>query len=173
MAAATDRVERRQERALRPFLVHRAAPDDGLAQAGLVHQAPLPGRRGPLAGIDLLHVVHEVQPEGLRGAGVEEREDPRFPVGADAIRALEAGVAEQLDHQLYAFLAADVLRGDGGLVDPLLDAADGFLVSPCDLLVHGREVIAGDGGEGKGGGARKGAPQDGTAGEVGHPVPSA
>src|SRR5437870_124605 len=132
-----------------------------------------PGRRGPLAGIDLLHIVHEVQPEGLRGAGVEEREDARLPVGADAIRALEAGVAEQLDHQLYAFLAADVLRGDGGLVDPLLDAADGFLVSPCDLLVHGREVAAGDGGEGKGGGARKAAPQDGTAGEVGHPVPSA
>ena len=50
---------------------------------------------------------------------------------------------------------------------------DGLLVVPRDLLVDGREVVAGEGRESKRGGAGKHAPEDGAAGEVGHPVPSA
>jgi hypothetical protein len=36
-AGVANGMERRQERGFRSFLVHRAAPDDDLAQVGLVH----------------------------------------------------------------------------------------------------------------------------------------
>src|SRR5439155_13696585 len=155
------------------LLVHGPAANDGLAEAGLVDQPRFPGRRRPLRGIDLLHVVHEVEAECRWCAGVEGREDARFSVGADPVRALESRVAEELDHKAQTILAADVLGGDGGLPDPVLDTLDRFVVTFADLVVDGSEVFATERRQGNGSGAGEGALEDGAAGVVGHALPSA
>ena len=166
-------MERREKGPFRTLLVHGAAADDGLAEAGLVHQPRFPRRGRPLRGIDLLHVVHEVEAERPWRAGVEGREDARFSVGADPVRALKSRVAEELDHQAQTLLAADVFGGDGGLPDPVLDTLDRFVVAFADLVVDRSEVLGSERRQGSGRGAGKGAFEDGTAGVVGHALPSA
>src|SRR5206468_5886797 len=39
LPSSADRVERRQECCLGPFLIHRAAPDEDLAESGPVHES--------------------------------------------------------------------------------------------------------------------------------------
>ena len=135
-----------RQRGLRAFLVGRAAADQDRALAGHFDEPRLPGRRAPLGGDGLFHVVHEIEGDGLFGAGVERREDRRVPLGRDALGVLEAGVERELLHQLGALLHADVLGRDRGLVDPFLEARDGFVVAALDFVVDVAELALGGGG---------------------------
>ena len=139
-SGSAQRVQRRQERRLGPFLVHRAPADHHLAEARLVHQPRLPRRGGPLLRIDLLHVVHEVQAHALRRSRVERGENAGEPIGGHPLGALEARVAQHAQEELHALLPADALGGDGGLADPLLQALDGFAVALLDLALDRSQI---------------------------------
>ena len=119
-AGATQRMQSGQKRRLRTFLVHRAAPDQHLAESGLVDDARFPRRRRPLARIDLLHVVHEVEAERPGRACVERREHSGKTIRRDALGALESRVLQHAQEELNAFLATDAFRRNGRLVDPFL-----------------------------------------------------
>ena len=64
----------------------------------------------------------------------------------DDLGFLEARVEGELLHELGAFRHADVLGRDRGLVDPLLEPRDGFVVASGDLVVDGAELALGEGG---------------------------
>ena len=110
---------------------------------GMLEELRVPGRRAPLGGIGLLHVVHEVEAERVLRAGVERREDAGVAFRRDDLRLLEAGVEGELLHELGALGHADVLGGDRGLLDPVLQARDGFVVAALDLVVDGAELALG------------------------------
>src|SRR5260221_583141 len=74
-ACAANGVKRGEEGGFGAFLVHSAAADDHFTEARLVHQRRVPGRRGPLGGINLLYVIHEIEADGFGSAGVEGGED--------------------------------------------------------------------------------------------------
>src|SRR6266496_6336990 len=74
-------VQRREEGGLRPFLIDGAAADDHLAEPRLVQERRFPRRGRPLGGVYLLDVVHEVESQGARRAGLERGEDAGLPVG--------------------------------------------------------------------------------------------
>jgi hypothetical protein len=131
-AGAADGVQRGQERGLRPLLVDRAAAHHHLAEARLVDQRRFEGRRGPFA-VGLLHVVHEVQADGARRARVQRGEYAGVAVGGHPRRGLEAGLAGQADHRVAALLHPAVLGRDGGLLDPVAQALEAFVVALLDL----------------------------------------
>ena len=165
-AGAADRVQGREEGGLRAFLVGRAAADQDRALAGHFDEPRLPGRRAPLGGDGLLHVVHEIERDGLFGARVERREDRGVPLGRDALGVLEAGVERELLHQLGALLHADVLGRDRGLVDPLLEARDGLVVAALDFVIDVAELALGGGGCRVRRGPERGAGSGGVGDEV-------
>ncbi len=109
------RVQRFEEGRLRTFLIHRAAADHDFARARLVDDRGFGRRRRPFLGIELLHVVHEIEADRLRRAGVERREDARLAIGLDAFRALKTGILQQLDHVIGAFRITAILRRDRDL----------------------------------------------------------
>ena len=122
----------------------------------------------------MLHVVHEVEAHRLRRSRVERGEDAGESAGRHALGALEAGIPKQADEVLHAFLATDALGGDGGLVDPVLQALHGLAVTLLDLaLDRGQVRGAREAREHQGGRAREGAAQQRTSGEVVHAPPSA
>ena len=88
----------------------------------------------------LLDVVHEVESQGARRAGVQRGEDAGLPVGRHFLGAAEARVLEQSDHQFAALIHPAVLRGDGGLADPFLEPLDCLVVAFLDLREHGFDV---------------------------------
>src|SRR5439155_855641 len=158
LARGADRVQRGDERRFGALLVHGPAAHDHLAEPGPVDQSGVPGRGRPLGGIGLLHVVHEVEPEGARGAGVERGDDAGLAVGRDLGHLVEAGVLEQAHGKVAALVHAAVLGGDGRLPDPLLQARHGFVVALFDLrqdrgAVVGATRRGGSGGAAWGGGA--------------------
>jgi hypothetical protein len=135
-------VQRGEERRLGALLVDRAAPHDHLAELGQVDDLRLPRRRAPLLGLDLLDVVHEVQADRARRAGVERREHARVAVGRDALDLAEAGVAQHPHQEVAALGDAAVLGGDRRLANPLLQASDALGVALRDLVV---DRLGGDG----------------------------
>jgi hypothetical protein len=137
LSRAPDGVQGRQERGLRSLLVHGAAAHQDLAEPRLVHERRVPRGRRPLRGIDLLDVVHEVDPDGSRRPRVQRAEHGRMAVRGDARDVLEAGLAQQVHHQVAAFLHPPVLGGDRGLPDPLLQAPQPFVVALSDLGADG------------------------------------
>src|SRR5207237_10898614 len=108
-----------------------------------------------------------------RRYGCVVRVDTRTSLDADPVRALKPRVAEELDHQAQTLLAVNVFGGDGGLPDPVLDTLDRFVVAFADLVVDRSELLGSERRQGSGRGAGKGAFEDGTAGVVGHALPSA
>src|SRR2546430_521527 len=168
LARGADGVQRGEERRLGALLVHGAAPDQHLAEPGPVDERGVPGRRRPLGGIDLLDVVHEVQAERARRAGVERGEDAGLAVGRDLRHLVEARVLEHAHGELAALVHAAVLGGDGGLPDPLLQARHGFVVMLVDLREDRGEVVGaprrgGRAGPREGGGGGGGALEEGAA----------
>ena len=163
---ATDGVQGREEGGLRPFLVGGAAADQDRALAGHFDELRLPGRRAPLGGDGLLHVVHEIEGDRYFGAGVERREHCGVALGRDALRVLEAGVEREFPHQLGAFLHADVLGRDRGLVDPFLEARNGFVVAALDFVIDVAELALGGGAGRPRGGPERGAGGGGVGDEV-------
>ena len=107
----------------------RPGPSAPCRSPGLSTSAAAEGRRRPLGGVDLLHVVHEVERRRCAARprpGWRRRSGARRWAPADA---LEAGVARQLHHQLAALGHAAVLGGDRGLLHPLLQALDALVVA--------------------------------------------
>ena len=151
-------MQRREERGLRPFLVDGPAADDDLAEPGLLHESRVPRRRGPLRGIDLLDVVHEIEADSFRGAGVERGEDTGRSVGRDLLGAVEPRVPEQADHEIAALRDAAVLRGDRRLVNPFLQALDRLVVAFLDFC---QDTI----GPGRGGARARGQGESRGAGQ--------
>ena len=137
---APEGVQRREEGGFRALLVDGAASDDDLADARLLHDRGVPRGRGPLGRIHLLDVVHEVERQSAGSSGVEDREDSGLPVGWHSLGAGEARVLQELNHELAALRHPAVLRRDRGLVDPLLETLDRFVVALLHLREHGREA---------------------------------
>ncbi len=152
LAGAADGMQRGKEGGLRTLLVGGAAAHQDGAETGLLDELRVPGRRAPLGGVDLLDVVHEVEAERVLRAGVERREHAGVAFGRDDLGVLEAGVEGELLHHLGALGHADVLGGDRGLLDPGLQARDGFVVATLDLVVDGAELALGVGSRRLGGG---------------------
>src|SRR3546814_20455299 len=73
------------------------------SHARLVDQLRLQWRRTPLGWIELLDVVHQVQPDRLGGAGIEGGDHPRFAVGWQNIDLLETRLACQTGPGFGAF----------------------------------------------------------------------
>ena len=106
-----------------PFWLTAPRPISTLPKPGLVDERRVERRRRPLGGIDLLHVVHEVEADRARRARVERREDARMAVGRHALGASGSRRPRaQLHHQVAALVHAAVLGRDGGLPDPVLQA---------------------------------------------------
>ena len=137
---ATKRVQRGDERRLRAFLIHGAAADHALADVGFVDQGRLKWRRRPLGGIGLLHVIHEVQTDGARSAGVERGEDAGLAVGGNLGDVGESGVTQHAHGEVAAFVHAALLGGDRGLANPLLQTLHGFVVTLLDFFLDGGEI---------------------------------
>ena len=88
----------------------------------------------------MLDVVHEIEAERFGRAGVESGEDAGLAVGGDLGDLAEAGFAEHLHGELAAFAHAAIFGGDGGLVNPGLQALEGFVVALVDFRDDGVEV---------------------------------
>ena len=119
-------------------------------------------------GIDLLHVIHEIDTDGARSAGVERGEDTGLAVGGNFRDAVEAGVAQHAHGEVAAFVHAAVLGGNRRLANPLLQALHGFVVALFDFLLHGGEIgnVGGrerGSGEGERGGAGGGGLKKGSS----------
>ncbi len=121
-ACAVNGVKCGEEGGFGAFLVYGAAADDYFAEAGLVDERGVPRRRGPFGGIDLFYVVHEVEAERFGSAGIEGGEDAGLAVGGNLGDLREASFAEHLHGELAAFVHAAIFGGDGGLVNPGLQA---------------------------------------------------
>ena len=159
-----DGVQGGQKGGLRPLLVHRAAAHHDLAEPGLVHDRGVPRRRGPLGRVHLLDVVHEVEADGARRAGVQRGEHPRLPVGVNAGDLLEPGVARQPHHQVASLVHAAVLGGDRRLPNPFLKPLDALVVALRDLGADAGGRSWGGGGDGGSGGGGTGRPWQGNQG---------
>src|SRR5580704_13153788 len=68
-------MKRTEKGSFRAFLVDGAATNAGFAQTSLFDETSFERRRRPLGGIELFHVVHEVDADPCGRAGVEETED--------------------------------------------------------------------------------------------------
>src|ERR1051326_6872976 len=143
---AADRVQRREERCLGPLLVPGAAAHDHLAEALLVHDPCLERRRGPLRRVELLDVVHEVEPDSLRGARIEHGEHARLAVGGHDRDRLKARVAKELRHALGSRGGVEALGRDRRERAPVLKSLHGLVVALGDLALDGGEVVRGAGG---------------------------
>ena len=128
-----DRVERREECRLRPLLIHRAAADEDLPESGSIDDRGTERWRRPLRGIGLLHVVHEIDGDGLRGSRVERREDPWVTIGLDTRGPLKARVARESHHEIAAFVHPAIFRGEGRVLHPFLEASNTLVVTLLDL----------------------------------------
>ena len=103
-----------------PFWLTAPRPIITLPSPGLVDDARLQRRRRPLRRVVLLDVVHEVQADRGRRAGIERGEHAGLAVGLDDLDVLEAGLARQLRHVLGALLGVEVLGRDRRQRDPVL-----------------------------------------------------
>ena len=70
LSRAAHGVQCGEERGLGAFLVDGATADNDFAEAGLIDQRGVEWRRAPLRGIRLLYVVHEIETDRARRAGV-------------------------------------------------------------------------------------------------------
>ena len=87
-------------------------------------------------GVVLLDVVHEVQRQRRRGAGVERGEDAWLARRLNHVHASEPRVARELRHVLGALRIVQILGGDRRQRDPLAQHLHRRLVLPRDLRDH-------------------------------------
>ena len=106
------------------------------SQTGLVDQRGVKRRRGPLRGIGLFHVIHEVEAEGSRRARVQGGENSRLSVARDFPHRIESGIPQESHGEVAALGHAAIFRGDGGLPDPFLEPMHGFVVMLVDFGVN-------------------------------------
>ena len=133
-------MQSRQESGLRALLVGGPTPDQNLSETWLIDDCGIEGWRRPLRRIDLLHVIHVVNPDSARRTHVEGGKDARMPIGGNFGDLLEAGVAQHLHHHAAAFFHAAILGGNRGLAYPGLQALQSFIMALLDLRPDGVEV---------------------------------
>src|SRR6267154_1323015 len=139
-ACSANGVKGGEERSFGTFLIYGAAADDYFAEAGLVDERGVPRRRGPFGGIDLLNVVHEIEAECFGSAGIESAEDAGLAFGGNLGDLAEAGFAQHLHGQFAAFVHPAVFCGVGGLVNPGLQALEGFVMALLNFGEDGVEI---------------------------------
>lgn len=137
-----ERVQGSQECCLRAFLVYGSAPDADLAESLLLHDARFQRRRRPLRGIELLHVVHEVDPDTGSRAGIEQAKDAWLAGCGDDLHIGEAGLARQLGHVFRPLRIVAVLGSDRRQRDPVLKRLDGSIMQFGNFSKHGLHVPA-------------------------------
>ena len=133
LARCLERMQRGEQGNLRSLGVGRTTSDNDGANAGPIDQPPLERRRRPLARIELLHVVHEVDAQRRIRAGIQRGEHPRLALGRDDLDALESGVARQPRHVLRALRVIQVFGGDRRQCDPVLQHLQGCGVARGNL----------------------------------------
>src|SRR5260370_41722554 len=94
------------------FLVYGAAAHDNLSQARLINESGFEGGRRPLGGIGLLHVVHEVEAEGARSAGIQRGKDAGLAIGGDFRRLLESRLAKHARGEVTVVVHAAVFGSE-------------------------------------------------------------
>ena len=113
-----------------------------LPSGGFVHDSRFGRRRRPLRRIELLHVVHEIEPDRFRRAGIERREHARLAVGVDYRRLLKSRIARELRHVLRAFGISAILGSDRNLRNPILQPLHCFIVTLRDFGFDVRMIIS-------------------------------
>src|SRR5579863_5093098 len=140
-AGPANGVKRREKSRFRAFLIHRTAADEHFAETRPVNYRGVPRGRGPFGRVHLLDVVHEIEAERARCAGVEGGEDAGLAVGRYLGDLAKARIAQHAHGELAAFAHAAILGGDGGLVDPFLQALHGFAVAFFDFRADGVDIV--------------------------------
>src|SRR5207249_6748663 len=112
--------QRAQEGVLRTLLIHRATPHAHGAEALPPHESRLERWRAPFGGLELLHVVHEIDSHGGAGSRIELAEHSGFSGGAYELDAREARLACELRHVLGPLRVIPVRGGDRGPPAPSL-----------------------------------------------------
>jgi len=143
LPGATDGMQSRQKRRLGALLINGAASNQHFAEAGFVHHARFPGWRRPLRRVNLLHVVHEIEPQCPRRSRIERGKDSGLAVGGNFRDLLEACIAKHLHGELATFVHSAILRGNRGLLDPRLEPEQGFVMPLGDLRTYGAQIIFG------------------------------
>ena len=118
-----------------PFWLTAPRPIITLPTPGLSTMRASSGGDDHSGGIELLDVVHEVEADGLRRAGVERGEHARLAVG----RERSSTCWKPASRASCAMCSApagefEVLGGDRGQRDPVLQALDGFVVASSHSL---------------------------------------
>ena len=139
-ARRLERHERAQEGVLGSLLIHGAAAHAHRAQARLFHQARLERRRTPLLRHELLHVVHEVDPDRGARTGIDLAEHSGLARGGDELHAGKAGVLRELRHVLRPLRVVAVLGRNRRQRDPVLQPLQILGVHLRDLRQYRRLV---------------------------------
>src|SRR5580658_4053989 len=132
-----ERVQGGKPHGFRAALIDRAAADQNLAKTRLVDDPRFEGRGSPFGWICLLHVVHEVDADGFRRAGIERGEDSGVAIGGNFLHLAEAGVLQHAHHETAACIHAAVFGGNGGLANPVLKPLDSLVVALGDSASTG------------------------------------
>ena len=111
-----------------------------LAEPGLSTRRASSGGEDHSAGIELLHVVHEVDADARGRAGVEHAEHAGLAGGRNDLDVRESGIARQLGHVLRPLREVAVFGGDGRQRDPVLQGLDCLVVHLGNLAEHGLHV---------------------------------
>src|SRR5205814_373839 len=110
------------------------------AQAFLLDQASFKRRRGPLRGIELLDVIHEVNADGSGCTGIKSAKDPGLARCGHNFDRGKSRVTSELRHVLRTLRIIAALGGDRGESDPVLQPLDVFVVQLRYLAQHRLEV---------------------------------
>ena len=141
LSRAADRMECRQERCFRSFLIHHTAAEDYFAQLRFVYDSRFGRRRRPLRRIELFHVIHEIEANRFRRACIQCCEHTRFPAGVDHRRLLKSGITREFRHVLRAFRISAILRRDRDLPYPVLQPLHGLIMPLRNLGFDCGEIV--------------------------------
>src|SRR4051812_16911924 len=136
----TNGVQRSKECRLWALLVDGSTTDNHFAESRLLDQSCVKRWRRPFGGIDLLHVIHEIETDGLGSARIQCRKYSRLPIGGNLSYLVEAGIAQHVHKQATAFLHSTIFSGDRRLTNPGLQSLNTLIVELPDLVPDGLEV---------------------------------
>src|SRR5882757_8796012 len=123
----TGRIERHQgaqKRILRTLLVHRTASHADRSELFFGYQSAFQWRRAPLICHELFDVIHEVDGESGRGAGVQPAKNTRLPRGWYQPHVRKARLSSQIRHVFGALRIIAIFRCDRWKRDPFLQPLD-------------------------------------------------
>jgi len=124
-------VQRGEKSHFGALLVGRAASADGPSER-VIEYLPFKRWRGPIGGIELLDVIHEIDAERPPRAGVQRAEHRRDAAGRHRPDAAEPRLRRQPRHQRRALRHIALLGRDRGQCDPFAQPTQRLLVSGID-----------------------------------------